>query len=333
MKHLVVIAGAFALAGCTFGDVDTGGAAVTLEAPAQAGVADGATPIVVTVTGEPGRKVDLAVAGGRFAGADADLATSVFLIDGMAEVDVVADQAGTATVYVAAAEISTAVDLTFELLRFAAGPAEPVAVEPGIVVHELCVAANTARGAVVVAADGTDEVLPIEGATLRSAAPSGLGCPDADGPWRGYARLTWRSATGDARAELVYEGAVDAGAQLVLAGAAFAGYAVTGTVTDHDGWVEVALELELAATGGLPATPAAGVSIALDSGLHLLPSDNPPVFFGSSSGGGAQDPRTDSAGRVTLYFDVQTADPGTYTLFVTPEHGATHRIVEPIEVF
>jgi hypothetical protein len=331
--ELIILVIAAALVGCTLGETDPGGAGAVLEAPPEPGVADGVTGVLVTVTGEAGGRVDLAVTGGRFIDADDDTTTRVFLVDGQAQVNVAAATPGIATVFVVAAEISTAVDILFEPLRFAAGPAEAIAFAPGLVVHEVCVAATGGAGAVVVEVAAPDEVTPFEGAPLRAQPPTGLSCPpEADGPWRGYARLTWRSPTGEARGDLEYLGAVTAGARLDLAGVRFPGYQVAGAVVDQGSWVEVEVEVEYPAAGGLPAAPAAGVTIARTTGLHLVPSDGAPAFFGSSSGGASDDPRTDSAGRVTLYYDLQTADPGTYTLFVTPESGATHRIAEPIEV-
>lgn len=318
-------------AACTIGDGDEvnpspyDSAAITVAAPD--GVADGATPVEVTVTGPIGSRLVLVVSGGAGfvvpdAGAPAE--KTVFLTDvegaGQATARVVSASAGTVAVSFKPDPLRTPRSIEFHPVRLAVETASVVALRGGVVEHEVCVASTSSTG-VVRTSDLDDEggTVTLE-ADISATAPEGLACPtdavDAVG-WNGYAVLEWRSREGSASVLLSHatgEDEATASETVSLAGEAFPGYVVvTGAPVIGD-FAVVTLSVSYPALGELPAGPARAVSLT----QRFIPAPGP-EFLGSSSGAAEDPPTTDAAGEVTLFFD--TSEPGTYAWFATLSGG------------
>lgn len=257
---------------------------------------------------------------------------------GTASVGVVATQPGVVTVALKADRVRTSHELTFEPVRLAMGAPVPSRLQPGQVIHEVCVATNSAHGTLRV---DTLEVPGSEGQTtpgsfsptnreVRSDMPANAGCPteavDAFG-WQGYALFTWGTPVEFAQATMSYLGPNDEALTsdiLALRGEPFAGYQVVSTPPEaSESWTSIAVTLTYPNTGPLSGGPASGVKL---QDIRFIPESGP-TFLGSSSGGAEVDPVTDLDGGAVLFFD--TADlVGTFALFVTPENGATEYLAD-----
>lgn len=327
-----------ALGACTLGNddqIDSPYASASVELATSAGVADGTTPVDITITGEAGAELTLVVAGQGTSFVASDPGSTqektVFLRDdngaGTATAQVVSTQAQVATVALKVERARSARDIDFKPVRFAAGTPQPVRIEPGQVVHDVCIAVNSAQGALQadsLSVAGSFSPVRVD---IRDQAPPGLTCPsepvDAFG-WRGYAAFTWATAVDFAQVTMSYQGPGDttlATDILPLRGEAFAGYQVSAAApTVTSAWTAIEVSVAYPAIGALSGGPAAGVTIG---NIRFIP-DSGPAFLGSTSGGASDDPVTDQDGHVTLFFDTNGLDPGSvFALFVTPQNGAT----------
>ncbi len=325
---------ALALLGCTVGGDDELSSPyknAQLEVQATTAVADGTTPVTVEVTGDPGTELTL-VASGSGASFVAPDDTSpqqktVFLgaEDGMATAAVVSTEARVVTVALKVERIRSAREISFEPVRFVVGVPQPVRLQPGQVVHDVCVAVNSSKGTLqadAISVEGSFSPVRVD---VRDQMPTGLTCPtetvDEIG-WHGYAAFTWGTAVDFAQVTLTYlgpEGSSLATDTQPLRGEAFTGYSVaSGTPTMTESWTSIQVDISYPAIGPLPGGAASGVTL---EDIRFIPESGP-QFLGSSSGG-AEDPAiTDLTGRVVLFFDTEGAV-GTFALFVTPQNGAT----------
>ena len=329
------------LAACTLGDgdeLDSAYETAILDVASTSGVADGQTPLTITVSGLPNAELTLEVIGDGATFVAGNQGTpqekTVYLQDltgdgtGVATASVVSNQEGVVTIDLKADRVRTLRELTFEPVRMAVGPAVPVRLQPGLVMHEVCVAVNSAYGTL------RPDVLEIPGfetgtfapmaREVRPELPAGAMCPtepvDSFG-WQGYALFTWGTPADFAQLVMSYLGPDEtplASDILDLDGSAFGGYDVVATPPQNsDSWTSIAVSLAYPTTGPLPGGPAAGVTLQ----SRFIP-DGGPTFLGSSSGGPEEAPMTDLDGDVVLFFDTAGLV-GTFALFVTPENGAT----------
>ncbi|HUH00928.1 MAG TPA: hypothetical protein VML75_02970 [Kofleriaceae bacterium] len=318
------------LSACTLGESRPDGpspyenAEISVVTPI--GVADGDTPIEVTITGEVGAKLALvSSAGAAFVAPDdpeAPTEKTVFLTDvggmGQAVVGLVSAQVGTATVGFKPDPLRTLQHLEFVPVRMAVGLGNEVRTLPGLVEHRVCVAVNSPTGTLrasnlVGGAEGSGAIQAA--AMVGPLEPVGLGCPstavDQVG-WQGYAIMLWHTSADSAELDLTYvgPGGTDLAIEVVtLEGLAFPGYEVTVEALEGGiDYVAVDVTVYYAAAGDLPSGPAAGVAVE----QRFIPSPGPD-FLGSSSGDADAVPTTDSAGVVTMFFDPLAS--GTYAWF------------------
>lgn len=325
-------------------ELDSAYETASIEVADSRGVADGITPVEVAVTGQPGASLTLQVLGegGSFMAADvgSPAQKTVFLADdgsgvGLARAGVLATRDGVVTVALKADPVRTARELEFSPVRMAVGPAVPVRIAPGKVVHQVCVAVNSAGGRLQAESlTVAGEFAPVS-VEVRPSAPAGAACPSepVDGfGWRGFAGFSWGTAADFAQVVMSYQGPGQETLTteiLDLEGVAFAGYdVVAGAPTSNESWTSIELSLAYPDVAGLAGGPAAGVLL---QDLRFIP-ENGPTFLGSSSGGANDPPVTDWAGRVVLFFDTAGLQ-GTYALFVTPENGATVYLTDISIVF
>ena len=345
----VVLFFAVGLSGaCTLAGEDplsSGYKSASVSATENSGVADGHTPIAITVTGSPDVEliVEVIGQGARFQVGDSvsPQEKTVYLRDqgdgtGAATAGVIATEPGLVTVALKADRARTAYELDFQPVVLAVGPGTPVRFEPGQVVHQVCVAVNSTQGVLQVDSlerPGSEEqVGTFTPASLpvRTQMPTGVTCPseplDSVG-WLGYAVFTWGTSIDFAQVSLSYLGSDDAPLtteRLALSGEPFVGYSVdTMAPVANESWTSIELSLSYQATGPLPSAPAAGVRL---QNIRFIP-DNGPMFLGSSSGSAEEAPVTDLDGGATLFFDT-AVELGTYALFVTPENGATEYLTD-----
>ena len=215
----------------------------------SSGVADGRTPLTVTVTGAVGVELSLEVMGQGASFAAAGVGNpqekAIYLEaqadgTGTATVGVLASEPGIVSVALKADRVRTARELDFQPVRIAIGTGTPMRLEPGLVVHEVCVAVNSANG--ILRADAFDvpgsENLSAPGSfspvslPVRADMPAGAECPsesvDAFG-WLGYAVFSWATHVDSGTVTMSYLGPDDstlATELLPLDGAPFAGYSV-----------------------------------------------------------------------------------------------------------
>jgi hypothetical protein len=294
---------------------------VAITAPA-AGVADGASETPITVTGLAGQVVDLETSLGTFVAPGFANIVSVMLAPdeagstaGTAVVGLISDAIGPAIVSVGGSRIDwVRVDFTDVTLSLG----DPVAIDfaPGQVVHELCVAANTMKGAVELAGTSAeaavlDEVpqplLAAEG-TLPSSCPSGS--------FAGYALFRWAASgtTDTLTATWTGPGYGDPlTASRRVTGETFAGYGGTldATPLDFDDPYPLLLEAHLTylAVGGLDEQPAANVGVTF-----LVLSDWDAVEL-------TADVSTGPDGTATAVYQVAADD--TLQVFLQPEGWST----------
>jgi hypothetical protein len=337
MMRLSPLACSLALAcACTLGndeDIDSPYASASIELSDATAVADGLTPVTITITGQPGTELTLFATGASFVAPDPGSAQekTVFLRAedgvGKASAAVVATVARVATVAFKVERIRSARDIEFQPVRLAAGTPRALRMQPGQVVHEVCVAVNSSRGSVQVEALSAAGSFGPNRVAVRQQAPAELPCPtepvDEFG-WRGYAAFTWATAVDFAQVTLSYQGPGEdtlATDILSLHGQSFPGYQVSAAApTTTTSWTAIEVTVAYPAVGELSSGPAAGVSIG---NIRFIPEGGP-AFLGSSSGGAQDEPITDATGRVTLFFDTANATSGaTFALFVTPQNGAT----------
>lgn len=327
--------------------LESGYKTATITVADNTGVADGTTPIPVVISGTAGVELILEVVGQgasfQLGDGDTQQEKTVYLQDqgdgtGLAAAGLVATQPGLITVALKADRARTAMDLSFQPVRLAIGPASPLRLEPGQVIHQVCVAVNSSAGSLQF--DNLDvpgsENLSSPGAftpaslPVRPQVPTGVTCPsepiDAFG-WRGYAVFSWGTPVDFAQVSMSYLGPDSAALtteRLALSGEPFSGYSVaTMPPVANESWTSIELSVSYPATGPLMGGPAAGVRL---QNIRFIP-DSGPTFLGSSSGGAEEAPVTDLDGNTILFFDT-AAELGTYALFVTPENGATEYVTD-----
>ncbi len=244
---------------------------------------------------------------------------------------------------------------------FEVGPPLPVAFQPGVVEHEVCVATNRADGYVrasdFIGLPDVEFIGPSEGAPVQVLPLDGLDCPTSSGSFEanGFARIRWLTQSGRNLVTFVHEdgpfvGGDDSGGgggddfgdfkrtekgagplpatrgELVLDGEGFPGYEVFPSPVDdsQDGVLGVVVEMQYREAGVLEAQPAADVSFAVSTS----PVDI--AYFGSSTG---FDTKADRDGFNTVLYNVSTfcasaydpssGEPTNVSVFVTPTGGGT----------
>lgn len=335
---------------CTFGsedDLDSVYETATISVASNVGVADGLTSVEVTLTGSPNAELTMeAIAeGASFVAADNSSIRekTLFLHDldgdgiGTATAHVISTISGVVTVALKADRIRTAQEIDFRPVRMAIGMPTPSRMVPGQTEYDVCVAINSAYGTLSV--NGLSVADPDSLSAIPSFLPAlvdvstqlpmGMACPTETGDtigWQGYAGFQWTTPIEFSQADIVYLGPSD-GSQLAsktldLYGDTFSGYDVTANkpVVD-DLWTSVAVTIAYSSDNPLGGGNADGVALR---NIRFIPEPGP-TFLGSSSGGSGDEPKTDHEGNVVLFFDAdnKSVTPGTYALFVTPEHGAS----------
>ena len=356
---LAVAAATLAASACTIGDSPASRASITVaEAPA---VADGVSGIEVAVSGDADTRITLVVDGdgAGFADADADhgivTEKSVYLLDdGKATAEVVSTGPGTVLVAVKGERTRTTRTVEFVPIRLAAGSPRPTEYAPGLTVHDVCFAVNSAVGFIMASRLEGLGTFPADGKPVVAERPNNADCPSAavdDIGWHGWVEFPWGSANGLGTVTLDYfseelasdgDGvAIDAGAddldagfeflpavaplasvRLDLFGVAFPGYVVEAGDPELDTYLSVDLDLNYVNVGPLGGGPAGGVRLG---DIHTVPDLE---FAGSSSSNDIDAVKTGSDGHATLFFDYADADPGSYALFLTPEGGATVHVTD-----
>ncbi|MDI7267798.1 MAG: hypothetical protein QME96_07380 [Myxococcota bacterium] len=292
-----------------------------LAAPAT-GVADGATEVTVEVAGVAGQVITLQTTLGRFTAPfdDATAALALFPVRpgeaaGAASVGLVSDAPGAAFVSVAGAPAEQ-VRIDFERVRIEIGDPVPVGFLPGAVVHEVCVAANTATGAVdLMGGSIGDAVLdPAYVPVIARGASPPEACPAGD--FAGHALFRWAvdgdvdllTATWTSRDETV-----SATASKVVEGTVFEGYDATldfeplGTGDTYLVILRVALSYLPA--GGLDGRIAPGI------GVTFL------VFSAFGAVELSADEETGPGGMATAIYEVEAGD--VLQVFLLPDGGST----------
>src|SRR5690606_13349510 len=136
---------------------------------------------------------------------------------GTATAQVVSTEAQVVSVALKVERIRSAREIEFQPVRLAAGTAQAVRMQPGQVVHDVCVAVSSSRGAVQ--AESIEMAGEVAGSfgpmrvEVHEQAPAGLACPSepADGSgWRGYAAFAWVTAVDFAQVTMSYHGLGDA---------------------------------------------------------------------------------------------------------------------------
>lgn len=244
-----------------------------LAAPAT-GVADGSTEVTVEVAGVAGQVITLQTTLGRFAAPFDDATAALALLpvrpgeaSGAASVGLVSDAPGAAFVSVAGAPAEQ-IRIDFERVRIEIGDPAPVGFLPGAVVHEMCVAANTATGMVdLVGASTGDAVLePAYVPVVARGAEIPTACPAGD--FAGHALFRW-AVDGDVDLLTAtwtsLDDAVSADAGKVVRGTDFAGYGATLEFeplgTDDTYLLVLRVALSYLSAGGLPGESAPGVGV------------------------------------------------------------------------
>ena len=312
---------------CDLGDGPDGDPPFYLDATVAVdkslAVADGSDEITVTVTGTAGEELTLEVSGtdvGFVAPGDSISEIRVFLSDiegtGVGTTRITATTPGEATVALKVDKVRTQQTVRFAAIAIATSTPVVSALKPGRAEHVLCVAANTRVGTL---SSDSDSLTPSQ-VELSETQPSDLTCPDG----LGFAKLSWLPAEGESqRITLRLNDESDnelATHQVDLIGTAFPGYdVVAGAINETATFVTVPLTVSYVAVEAIPAGPAANVPLS----LTVVPSDGP-TLIGSSSGNAVS---TDRDGNVTLIYDV-SASSGVFSLFVTPEGGATTHVTD-----
>jgi len=247
-------------------EVDFAVTAVTLSVPdGVVAVADGLTEVPVTVTGVAGQIVDLETSLGTFLAPSFAPTASITLqpvatdsMDGSAVVGLVSDVDGPAVVSVGGSRANW-IRIDFQKIRLVLGTPTPTGFAPGRVVHEICVATNTAEGELVLAGTSID-------AEVLDADPLPAPCPS--GVFSGYALFRWAaSGTSDTLTASWSSPdstvAVESSARFT--GETFAGYggSLDSTPLGFDDPYPLLLEAHLTylAVGGLAEQPAGDVPV------------------------------------------------------------------------
>jgi len=303
--------------------VDFTRAEIALAAPAAA-VADGHTETPITVTGLSGQVVPLETSLGHFVAPGLDVTASVTLrpaspdtpADGTATIGLVSETPGTAVVSVVGSAAAWAL-VVFDRVRLTIGAPDPVAFEPGRIVHDVCVAANTDVGEILLVGRALDaEVLDLDPLPVLPADGGALppGCPD--GSFAGHALFRW--AAGGSTDVLTAtwndpDFLVTAGASARVTGEVFSGYdaSVDFTELGFDDPYPLLIEahLDYLDAGALTGGPAGGV---------------PLTFLVISSYGAvelAADGATGPGGLATAVYEVAADD--ALQVFLQPEGWST----------
>ena len=246
---------------------------VTIAAPAT-GVADGATETPITLAGPAGQVVNIESSRGAFVAPGFTGHASILLVgdepgatEGTATVGLISATTGPAVVSAGSAA-SDWVRIDFQPVALTIGTPVPTDFQPGRLVHEICVATNSAKGRVVLVNTSTDaEVLdtaPQPVLAADGALPSS--CPS--GAFAGYALFRWAADGTTDTLTAVWTGPTSgttATASARVDGAVFAGYGATLDSTRLDFGdpylLLLQVELDYLAAGGLAAQPAVGVGL------------------------------------------------------------------------
>ncbi|MBI4914647.1 MAG: hypothetical protein HY825_02275 [Acidobacteria bacterium] len=246
---------------------------VAIHAPAT-GVADGATETPLTVTGLAGQIVEVETSRGTFVAPGFTGHASLLLvadapgsIEGTAVVGLISATRGPAVVS-AGGSAADWVRIDFEDVLLEFGTPTAIDFVPGKLVHEICVATNSAKGQIRLQNTATDAVLldtvPQPVLAASGALPSS--CPG--GSFAGYALFRW--AAGDTTDALTATwtgptAGTTATASARVEGVAFAGYRATLESTQLDFGdpylLLLQVRLEYLAAGGLSTRPADGVGL------------------------------------------------------------------------
>lgn len=288
-------------------------------------VADGLTPVSVTVYGSPGSTLTVEVTNATMIGASTDepsQSATVTLADvdeaglGRAELQIVSTTPGLSRLSFTVAPLAALALVEFVPVEFVVGTPLAVSLEPGEVVHQLCVYSNTLRGSIAASMQGGSVTPSI--AELQEIGPAP--CEPSSEPLVGATLLHWKGQEAQANLDLNYlgpQGEAIAHSTWSLEGQAFPGYsAQLQDVEVTSQWARLQSRISYESTATLAESAAAYVSLdnwrSVPAGLTLV---------GTSSGGvGA--PETDADGSVTLYLEVPSGT-SQWSIFATPKGGGT----------
>jgi len=320
----------FAVSGCVLGDEGSMLSPYTsayFELSGSEGVADGRTPVTVLVRGEAGSTLTLLLRSAEFVGGSTGSPLrekTVQLVapgpdeEGLAEVLVVSNDPGLATVSFKVAPLASSLEIAFAPIAVTVGKPRAIEVWPGEVAHQLCIYANTLHGALSLGATAgalvpnAVELVPTNGGDSE--------CSETPPSMQGVARVQWVSSVA-ADLEVHYTGA--RGEPILvhssnLRGEAFPGYDVGVSSVDRtDSWTRLEVQLFYRETLSVAASPASSVSLG---SLRSVPEGG--RLVGSSSGGEEAIPQTDADGWVALYFENAGRD-SVLSVFATPTGGGT----------
>jgi hypothetical protein len=298
---------------------------VTIETDGATAPADGATEVAVRLTGAARQTVAVETSRGIFvAPYDSEVAEVTLDPTGEAVLGLISDTPGPAVLWLSGAP-GTWVRVDFAPVRVVMGA--PVAADrmPGRVVHDVCVATNTAKGTVgLSAAAGWDAVLaPDEMTVWPMPETPPPGCPA--GAFAGYAIFGW-AASGETDVLTATwsspNGYTEISTSARATASAFAGYDAdfSADILGSGDVVRVVVTAALTyrAGSGLAEAPAGGVSLTFDA----------------YSDYGAEELSADAAtgpdGTATAVFEAEVGD--VLDLFVTPE-GSASMYLGSIDVF
>ncbi len=287
-------------------------------------VADGLSPVSVRVYGDYGATLTLHVStGAHFLASSAGEIpgeTTVHLGQrdeygsGFAETQLVSTAAGLVELSFKLAPLAATLAIHFDPVVIEIGLPRAEELRPGVVVHELCIYANTSHGSI----RSTASVGSVFPERVELQGP-GERCGGAGSAWAGAAMLRWTSGEKEATLESAYLGGSSeqlGSAIAELAGEVFPGYHVVlyGTSVSAE-WASVTAQLFYESTDTLASRVAASVPLgdltSVPGGLTLV---------GSSSGSADATPETDADGMITLYFEIPD-DPAPLSVFATPLGG------------
>jgi hypothetical protein len=256
-------------------EVDFAVTDVTLAVPVGVpAVADGLTEVPVTVTGVAGQIVDLETSLGTFLAPSYEPTASIILqpvatdsTDGSAVLGLVSDADGPAIVSVGGSRANW-IRIDFQKVALVLGTPAPIGFAPGRVVHEICVATNTAKGELVLTGTSIDaEVLDADPLPVLAATdPLPASCPS--GVFAGYALFRWAASGASDTLTASWsnpDSAVTVESSARLTGETFAGYggSLDSTALGVGDPYPLLFEAHLTylAVGGLTERPAGDVPV------------------------------------------------------------------------
>ena len=321
---------------CVIGDADRAGSPLDgarLDVESSVAVADGLTPVVVSVWGQANTSLTLQVRRAVFASSLSDIdgedRVTVTLADvdgeGYAQVSLVTASPGVAIVSLPLAPAEESVEVQFEPVQITFTEAVAIDRRPGLVIHSVCAVANTTQGRLVLEARHPGEsVLPAD-VLLESPYTLLDGCERAalDVPGvAGVAAFHWIDRDGSGEIDVAYPRlpgrTAGAGTHTRARGPSSpATRWPAQRVESAGGWASLSVQLQYRKSAELEAAPAAGAGLGR---VHSVPAGL--ELVGHSAGDGLGQPETDADGWVTMYFELHDGAE-QHSVFATPPGAGT----------